>query len=709
MAPKSRPGALGGKGAQAPGGNTNAAKRAGGSGAAGAGGEYTATPKVTPNGAAHTATGGGGGGGAMPARPAGGGAKGGGGGGPGKLFGAILVSGTVTLGAVMTAQAISDEESRTKIESKLPMMKPVFDSLTPLYLQLCDLFPALKDDKKGGGGGGGGGDEGNAGAAPDETPDDKVSEKEYVLVRDAPEEKEGAEVAATPSKYSGKYGAMDLTGHSHHPQTLKVEEELETAPPSAAENADSTPAVADEDASVVLEKVAAGIVAATEAGTEAADVTAIAALETAEKAEEEAAEAAAAAAVAAADLAAESAAAATQDQEAVLAKVTSSIAVAAAAAKVAAEAAAAEAAEAAAAEAAAAIAAAAAAAADTKDVLHTVGEGIAAATAAAASASAADKVAAAAAATEPPTEASTDELESPTPAPEAPAAPAEATPAPAAAAEVPPISTPEAAAAPAAAAVETVAAVTTIVKEFIPVDGALYGTVDDLQAKVKEMETQLASQLASDAVKLQTTLEAAYAQRVQTLSEETEEAIAIAEAATQRRTDAEQELQQYKEAFESEVERIKVEAVQGVQEQLAKDRDALMKEMHEHLISQEMRHRATIQNAINDGEKRIQEECEANMMIDVGEERAKRIVRMEEMFVRTKAVEQVLADHVQSNTSYRDSHMVLMATEMLQQAVASKGPIQQEVERLRVSGRYRHAGAPAGSATEGIGGIHLRG
>jgi len=250
--------------------------------------------------------------------------------------------------------------------------------------------------------------------------------------------------------------------------------------------------------------------------------------------------------------------------------------------------------------------------------------------------------------------------------------------------EAPPVE--EAApAAVAAVAEETVAAVTTIVKEFVPVEGTLHGTVDDLQVKVQEMEMQLASQLASDAVKLQTTLEAAYAQRVQTLSEETEEAIAIAEAAMQRRAEAEEELQRFKDAFESEVEKNKSDATQGVQEQLAKDRDALMKEMHEHLVSQELRHRATIKGAIQEGEKRIQEECEANMLIDVGEERARRIVRMEEMFVRVKAVEGVLSEHVQSNTSYRDSHVVLMATEMLQQAVASKAPIQQQVETLRAS------------------------
>jgi hypothetical protein len=670
-----------------------------------------------------------------------------------KVFGASLVFGSTGVLAVMTAQALSDEESRRKIVEAYPQVKPALDGIQPFYEQLIGMFPGLATPKATGGApavvpaSGGSSDtlkeeDATAPAQSSEAVADSSAEGaaedgaadapgvEVTETQDASADDDAAAAAAGPVhddifKSVGKYSNA---GHAHHPHTEELRKEVE--------------AEAEEAAAVAAEVVVAANKSEADAGAEVVALVVEAAKVAASGEEDESAAAAPADTEAEAEIAPTDASSVDDATPTEVAPTEEAAPVetapeVAAPEEVVAHAEFANPAEVAHAEEAALVEPAAAPAVEAAPAeeeaapaaTEVAPDNVAPAVEDVATLSAAtsDKVA--------PGDSAPVEV-APAEAAAEDAAPAEAAPAEAASAETAPVedvrtesapaeTTPAEAAPAEAAPVETapvedtpvdtasvdgiIAKIEHVVEDVVEhfttpadepavpvfsVDGTLYTKVDDLGSKVSGMQEQLETQLVSDAVRMQVTLEAAYAQRVDAFKAEADEAIAIAELALAKSEAAETELAEYKARFEMELyEQTSVakedadvmgrNAALEAREQLAADRDALMQEMHGHIVAQELRHRSTVVEEIANGRREITEECEANMMIQLGEERARRIVRMEDLFVRVKGVERVLGDHVSSEISYRESHALLMAAACLETAIESRGPLAHEVEVMR--------------------------
>lgn len=73
---------------------------------------------------------------------------------------------------------------------------------------------------------------------------------------------------------------------------------------------------------------------------------------------------------------------------------------------------------------------------------------------------------------------------------------------------------------------------------------------------------------------------------------------------------------------------------------------------------------------------------EASLRIELGTERASRIVALENFFQRLKGIERVMANHARAEDQMQQAHSLILAAESLKQAMSSRRPVKQQVDSV---------------------------
>ena len=118
-----------------------------------------------------------------------------------------------------------------------------------------------------------------------------------------------------------------------------------------------------------------------------------------------------------------------------------------------------------------------------------------------------------------------------------------------------------------------------------------------------------------------------------------------------------------------------------------------MRDLHEHLLVQQVEFETQMQDILAKQELDIKTKAETDLRVKLGVERSQRlrgalhsihscfvagIVQIEHMFLRLKAVEEVLSSHAEADAVTHKSHMLFLATQELATRAGAAAPLKQQ-------------------------------
>ena len=189
--------------------------------------------------------------------------------------------------------------------------------------------------------------------------------------------------------------------------------------------------------------------------------------------------------------------------------------------------------------------------------------------------------------------------------------------------------------------------------------------------------------LASTELSLEERLELAEGKVIQLLQimADQEEAIAgLHDHHTNTLLDREQ---QHLANVAAEISSLKAEYAQALVSERREAEIEAMRAIQEHLSVQASTYEAKLVAELKAQAEEIRNQSEVDLRMRLGSERAQRIVMLERLFVRLKAVEAVLSNHAEAEATIRTTHMLFLATQELTSHIVAHQPLRAQFEYIR--------------------------